>query len=176
MTFQICKCLFDDILATLNFEIVVNLPLTTVIFASKFGTLIRKKTFIHMQYKTVFYPFLRLIAWPATKVLIIIFGHWEYLLFVVTDRQTDGETDRRADWTIQKAAWSQPRNASCICLPFPPGCIMAMLTWKKSDWCKGNHLICGEVYHCVCERRPIALQMANVKCRNMEFLKKWIGK
>ena len=52
-------------------------------------------------------------AWTSLLSLVItpenfmMVRWWEYSQKGVTDRQTDGRTDRRTDWTIHRAAWSQ---------------------------------------------------------------------
>ena len=53
------------------------------------------------------------LAWTSLLSLVItpenfmMIQWWEHSQKGVTDRQTDGRTDVRTDWTIHRAAWSQ---------------------------------------------------------------------
>ena len=67
-------------------------------------------------------------AWTSLLSLVItpenfmMIRWWEHSQKGVTDRQTDrqtdGRTDGRTDWTIHRAAWSQLKRLSMLCLLF----------------------------------------------------------
>ena len=51
-----------------------------------------------------------LLSWVITPENFVMIRWWEHSQKGVTDRRTDRQMDRRTDWTIHGAFWSQLKN------------------------------------------------------------------